>query len=417
MLFLKECKKTVFSLTFLIYCILLFLFFFIQYFQENKSEAKPVMGEDFYGYKIADDEEIAMNGALNGLLTEYAGNQYICYPVGFYKVIRLSEKDRNTIEEYIQELSGKSLSEIEKIIEDGEKYYDIRDIYGTEPIYAVENQCVAKEITYKRFTEIMDSIDKILGGGSDYAPDSLKAKFSRVPMTYEDAVEEYNSFVYDDKVTGGLVRVFCDYTGITLAFIPVFVAAALTAADRRSKMREIVWSRKISSVRIVFTRYAALVVTMYIPVLVTQIIVLLQAMILYREETLDIPVMFTLPAFWLIPAIMISTAVGMLLTEIFSVGVAIAVQGIWAFVTLITTGGATLSGCIGKFDLMCRHNTMTERDVFLAESGDFIFNRIFYMVLALVVTAAACCVYNLKRGGRFSEIRLPVKNRLIGRKA
>lgn len=416
MLFFKECKKVARSLSFWIYCIILALMFFTNYYSDSKYyEGPPSTYEQDYGTKTVEDPELIMDGAINALMGEFASNRYICYPVGFYKAVSLDESDREMVEKYIQELTGTNHEGIAEFMDEAQINY-VEHGLSTYPEYVFNTMIVDKNVSYDRFVEIMGAIDDILGGGSFYAVDSLAFNFSRVPMTYEEALKEYEDSITEDTMTGALSRLFCDYTGIDLALIPVFVAAAFTAADRRRRMTELVYSRKISSLRLTFTRYAALVTTMFIPVLITMIIAAVQASVVYSGEELKTHFMFTTPVFWLLPEIMIVTAVGMLLTEIFSAGIAIAVQGVWAFLSLMS-GSDQLYGDITKFGLMCRHNTLYHRSAFMETYNDFVFNRIFYMLLALVLVCAAAYVYNLKRGGRFNGIRLFGEGGILRRKA
>ena len=416
MLFFKECKKVARSLSFWIYCIILALMFFTNYYSDSKYyEGPPSAYEQDYGTKAVEDPELIMDGAINALMGEFASNRYICYPVGFYKAVSLDESDREMVEKYIQELTGTNHEGIAEFMDEAQINY-VEHGLSTYPEYVFNTMIVDKNVSYDRFVEIMGAIDDILGGGSFYAVDSLASNFALVPMTYEEAVKEYEDSITEDTMTGALSRLFCDYTGIDLALIPVFVAAAFTAADRRRRMTELVYSRKISSLRLTFTRYAALVTTMFIPVLITMIIAAVQASVVYSGEELKMHFMFTTPVFWLLPEIMIVTAVGMLLTEIFSAGIAIAVQGVWAFLSLMS-GSNNLYGDITKFGLMCRHNTLYHRSAFMETYNDFVFNRIFYMLLALVLVCAAAYVYNLKRGGRFNGIRLFGEGGILRRKA
>ena len=416
MLFFKECKKVARSLSFWIYCIILALMFFTNYYSDSKYyEGPPSAYEQDYGTKAVEDPELIMDGAINALMGEFASNRYICYPVGFYKAVSLDESDREMVEKYIQELTGTNHEGIAEFMDEAQINY-VEHGLSTYPEYVFNTMIVDKNVSYDRFVEIMGAIDDILGGGSFYAVDSLASNFALVPMTYEEALKEYKDSITEDTMTGALSRLFCDYTGIDLALIPVFVAAAFTAADRRRRMTELVYSRKISSLRLTFTRYAALVTTMFIPVLITMIIAAVQASVVYSGEELKMYFMFTTPVFWLLPEIMIVTAVGMLLTEIFSAGIAIAVQGVWAFLSLMS-GSNNLYGDITKFGLMCRHNTLYHRSAFMETYNDFVFNRIFYMLLALVLVCAAAYVYNLKRGGRFNGIRLFGEGGILRRKA
>lgn len=416
MLFLKECKRIVRSLTFWIYCIFVVLMFATQYYADCMyKQDKPYREQESYGFKVVEDHDLIMSEALNTLLSEYSSNRYTCYPFGFYKAVHLKDKKRNKVEEYLMELTDTDREGLGTLIGQGETAYISEGVSEYEMKY-FDNIKLDSAVSYERFTEIMGDIDDILGGGSEYAVDSLVYKYSQVPMTYEDAAAEYDTFVNDEKITGALARLFSDYAGIDLALIPVFAAAALMIADKRHKMNELLYSRKISSFRLVFTRYAALVTMMFIPVLITMVAALIQAFNVYNGYKLDIPVMFTLPTFWLLPEIMIVTALGMLLTEIFSSGTAILVQVIWAFLSLMR-GGAELSGDIGKFNLICRHNTLGGGDIFLLEHDNFVFNRVFFMVLSIVILMLTVCVYNLKRGGKFNGIRLFGEGGILRHKA
>ena len=429
MLFLKECKKVARSLVFWIYCAIVALMFFTQY----AADCGPVSVGTFDDYKIVENHDLIMERAVNTLMDEFTVNQYVCYPFGFYKSVSLKEKDDRKVEEYIQEMLGTDHAGLEALLEshlcgwmntdheeiekmmEANKISSVLGLLRLSPENRFDDIAVKEGLTYERFTEIMGEIDDILGGGSNYKTDNLVYNYSGVPMEYEEALAEYNVFIGEDKITYALARLYSDYTGIDLALFPVFVAAVFTAADRRRRMTELIYTRKISSAKLVCTRYAALVTTMYIPVFITMVIALIQALVIFKGQSMDITAMFTLPTFWLLPNIMTATATGMLLTEIFSAGVAIAVQFIWAFLSLMS-GSARLCGDISKFGLICRHNTIGHRDLFMQTFGDFVFNRIFFMILSLAAAAAAAYVYNLKRGGRFHGIRLFGEGGILRRK-
>lgn len=411
MLFLKECKKVVKSLTFWIYCITLGLMFFTNYFSDC-SDPATITGDE---YKVVEDHELIMDGAVNSLMGEFASNVYICYPYGFYKSVSLKDSKKDQIEKYLQELMHTDHDGLMELMKEGQVNYVYHGMSET-PEYVFDTMFVDKSVSYERFTQIMAEVDDILGGGSNYAVDSLMYNYSRVPMTKEDIAQEYDDFYEKDRITRSLARYFSDYAGIDLAFLPVFVAAVFTAADRRRRMTELVYSRKISSARLTFTRFAALVITMFIPVLITMVISFIQALHVYQGEDMDMTVMFTLPTFWLLPNIMICTATGMLLTEFFSAGVAIIVQFAWSFRSLMASSAA-LYGEIDRFVLICRHNTLGGRDIFMHTFDAFVFNRIFYMVLSLAAVCIAAIVYNMKRGGRFNGIRLFGEGGILRRKA
>lgn len=414
MLFRLECKKIICSIAFIIYCIISFFFFFTQYYGGGTfREMPPVEGVGDYGDKIEENHDVIMSGALDSLVGEYAANKYVCYPFGFYKGVHLKDKKQAKIAEYLKELTGTDDSGLGEILGTGEQYFLGE---STEPMYAYYDVPISDSLTYERFTEIMGDIDDILGGGSEYDPDALVSNYSFVPMTYEEAKAEYDDFYTKDRITGGLARLFSDYSGIALGIIPVFAAASLTAADRKRRMHELIYTRSISSLRLVLTRYAALIFTMSIPVFVQMLIALVQAIIVYKGEPMDYLGFFKLPTVWLLPILMTSTAVGMFITEIFSSTAAIFVQvALWFY--SVMTGSTALAGRIGRFGLICRHNTATERSLFIANAGNFIFSRIFWTVVSLALVGLTAAIYNAKRGGRFNGIRLFGKDSIFRRKA
>jgi len=417
MLFSKECKKILHSFTYILYCALVILMVVSQYFGESGGKVyPPVKGGDDYGYKIEEDHDIIMSSATVALTTEYFANRYVCYPFGFYKAVHLNNKEQAEVEKYISELSGLDSKELIDI-KNNSNIYNYTDGTHYYSDYNVMDVPVSETLTYERFTEIMGDVDDILGGGSDYAVESLVVRFSRIPMTYEDAVEDYNELIEDDKITGAYARLFSDYAGIVLAIVPVFVAAALTAADRRRKMNELIYSRKTSSFRLVFTRYASLVTMMFIPVFLLIVIAFVQLLSMYSGEKMDMSVMFTLPTFWLLPNIMTASAIGMLVTELFSGGAAILVQFVWWFMGLMMAGTAGLDGMIGKYTFICRHNSLGMRRAFFMNWDNFVFNRIFYIIISLAAAVVAVLIYDMKRGGRFDGIRLFGKNSIFRRKA
>ena len=417
MLFRMECRKIFRSMTYILYCLLVILMIVSQYFMEGGEKVYPPSKGDYdYGEKIVEDHDLIMSTAADALTVEFLSNRYVCYPFGFYKAVHLDNEEQSRIEKYISEITGLDRAGIEEKKKNSDICY-ITDGTHDYSEYEISDMPISDNMTYERFKVIMEDVDDILGGGSDYAVDGLIYKFSRVPMTYEDAVEDYNSIFTDDRVTNAYARLFSDYAGIVLAILPVFVAAALTAADRRGRMSELVYSRRSSSLRIVSTRFIALVTTMFIPVFLFMVIAFIQILVRYSGADIDMTAMFTLPTFWLLPNIMAATATGMLITEILSAGAAILVQFVWWFMGLMAGGTVGLSGRIGKYTFICRHNALGKRNEFMMCWGNFVFDRIFYMVLSIAAVLLTVCIYELKRGGSFNGIRLFGKGSIFRRKA
>lgn len=404
-LYWKECKKVLRSLTFLLYTAAIVFMYYTQFSGELKfPEAMPEPGLANYGTVAREEPEVLVPKAIDSLIIEYLQNSYQAYPLGFVKYIHLLEKKQQQIADIIEEVSGITKEQMDNYM----------DFIRGEMVIGENNEVIYKEpqipqvsipetLTYERFRELMREADQIIGGGSQYSDEFIVENFSRVPKTYEEALAEYNQFINKDKVTRAYARLYCDYIGVVLAILPVFVAVSLTVMDRRARMEQLIRAKQVSSAKIVFTRYAALVTVMFLPVVVTAFAAQAEIIKLYPGKTLDL---FAFPKYtigWLIPAIMISAAVGVLVSEMFSILPAIFIQGVWWFGSIFT---GSLTGKIGKFTLVVRHNSLYKADLFYENFGNLVFNRIFFTAVSLAAVALAALIYEQKRRGYGDEIQI-----------
>ena len=409
MLFLKECKKILFSLTFLIYIIAVSGFYFTQFVPDIEEKiSPPLQNSDDYGTIAKEIPEILMPSATEGLITEYLRGYYTAYPIGFYKEVKLSEKKSAQIVEIITEITGISKQELSEFEydENGTLINQTDGNGGFIPVYQAPELPeirISDTMTYEKFRQLMRKADKIIGGGSDYSDDYIVENFSLVPKTYEDALEDYNAVIEKDRISGAFARLFCDYIGIIVSVLPVFVAVSLANADKKSRIEQLIYSRKISSFKLIFTRFSALILMLSIPVILLSFIATFNIEKLYSENNIDFFAIPKMSVYWLIPNILFSTALGIFLTEISSPLIAVFVQGaIWVGSVMGNT--SSLTGSIGKFSLVCRHNSIYDRNYFLEDLNKFIFNRIFYTVLAIAIIILTIWIYSKKRNGGFYVI-------------
>ena len=410
MLFFKECKKTIFSLVFVIYCVVLFGFYFTQFANDCEYPLeKPAPGQSDYGTIAREVPEIMMPSAIKGLVGEYLSGEFSAYPYGFYKCVKLKEADRVKLAEIITELSGIPAETLENF----DNYEPSGYIMGEDGklVYTdgnIPEINIPETLNYENFRELMRKADKIIGGGSRYSDENIVGNFSRVPKTYEDALAEWEQLFSKDKITGAYARLYCDYTGIDLSILPVFVAVFLAERDKKSRIEQLVYSRKISSARLVFTRYFSLVFSMAVSVFVTAVLAYLKVKSIYPDSVLDKFAILKTALYWLLPNIMVSTAVGMLVTEITSGIVAIFVQGAWWFGSIFSS--SELTGSIGKFTLVMRHNSLLGYDVFKSEWSTIVFNRVFFTAVSVLAVLFTVFIFEMKRRGAFNGLQNRAKN-------
>lgn len=417
MLFFHELKKVVFSIAFAILAVALVAMPMSQDvmdFSDRKIE-QPQPGGN-YGVQTKEVPEVIMPAALDALLGAFSRNSYAAYPIGFYKNVKLDDAKQREMAEILSTLTGLPAEELLAKNGQGGQGYTMGTDEGlsaqqgggfsvTAPSDAQESDkpahaALKDSVDYPFFKDCMERADRLIGGGSDYAPENL-VRFGMVPLTYEEASAQYDLMKQTDRFTGAYARLFSDYLLVgVLSILPVFLSVALCLRDKRARMNGLLYTRRVSSARLVFTRYAAVVTAVMLPTMLLAYLSNASVWGLYPGEALDYlaPLKYTLG--WLLPSVMISSAVGMFFTVLTDTPIAVAIQGIWWFVD-INLGISEMHGGYSLFRLSPRHNSLRYTQNFIDGFGSLAANRILFAALALALVAATVVVYEQKRRGRF----------------
>ncbi|MEX3029922.1 ABC transporter permease [[Clostridium] scindens] len=391
---MKECSQTAKSLTYWLLVIIMVLFFASQMGQMDMEKA-PEKGLEDYGVKPSKDKNIIMSATLGMLAGEYAEGRYTTYPIGFVKSVTLGKEEEAKVGEILKEATGLDKEEIEEKID--EFYENSGGIITSRPVLEP-----LESLSYGRFEEIMQEVDDMLGGGSSYALDSLGDNGSE-PKTYEDAVKEYEELVQKDGYTGGYARLFSDYMVIILGILPVFLAVTRELRDRRANMQELIYVRRSSSMTIIASRYLSMVVMILIPVFALSIQPLASCVTYAKTAGISVDYLAFAKyiAGWLLPTVMVVTALGMLLTELTDTALAVLVQGAWWFVSIFM-GAKTMDGGRYGWNLIPRHNTILNYSGYQEGFSQLLTNRILYASLAVIAVSVTAWIYSQKRKGRMN---------------
>lgn len=397
----KECKQILKSVIFYLYLIILAVFVTSQ-IEEYSVVTKPQPGQESYGMKESSDPEEIMQATAGKLLIDWDNNSYATYPIGFYKGVSLNEEDYSRVAEILEEVTGKTESELKSELDGDNSKATSQTQPGTiMPPVSGRIEEISDTMTYDQFKQLMKEVDSILGanGTSYYAPEKM-ARNAMVPMTYEEALSEYQQIIDVDHVTGAFARIFCDYMVLMLAILPIFLAVTRGLRDRRAGASGLIYSRKASSVSIVLSRYLATLIMSMIPVIILSISPMMEA--IYYARTLgvstDVFSYMKYIAGWLLPTAMAVVSIGFFFTELTDSALGILIQGIWWFIDI---NSAVRSGLVGGFGfhLAPRWNTVGESAKFTAEFQSLFTNRIFYSVLAVVLIILTIFIYEWKRKG------------------
>lgn len=402
-LFLKECTQLGKSLIYIVFICIAIVFYNTQYFSDIKGNdpqyqgsalRKPSYVKDVEKYNKENDgypygstheeipEQIIPKATLM-MYGEHMQGTYMAYPHGFLKNVKLNKEDTKRIEDILYKTTGKSLSELDKLRK-------------TEKWSEIHFSSSSKD--YASFKVLMEQANNIIGEQSNYSKKNLR-RFGVRAITYEEAMKTYKDLIEKDKITNGFARLFCDYMGLVMGLFPVFVVVSFFMKDRKSNMKQVIYSRRVSSTKLILSRYSALVIMMMVPIFLLASISTLQAASFSGKLnlTVDYFAFFKYSIGWLMPTLMAVTAVGMFLTLLTETAIAIPVQMIWWYSSI------SKDILIGSYDLsqlMIRFNTIKERDEFVSIINNIFLNRMLFILISVIFVVASIYILNLKRIGR-----------------
>ena len=168
----------------------------------------------------------------------------------------------------------------------------------------------------------MSQAEEIIGDGSYYSMDMLLEYYGQAEMTYDEAINEYNKTIYDDKVSIAFARLFCDYMTSVLGLYPIFIVVVFWLKDRRNKMNELINSKQIETIKLITARTLAILTALILPVVILSFESLIPLME-YSVETgiaIDAFAFLKYILWWLLPTVIVVTGLGTFLTILTSFG-------------------------------------------------------------------------------------------------
>ena len=444
-LYLKECKKIAASIIFYLFIAILIFSWFQNFRGVTQTEinwangiepadigferpllSKPSEKDDYFGSKVSEDNpEAIMTGVTRALLSEYEANSYATYPLGYYKAITLSGDEQKQVLGILCEITGLTEEELKNLPDDYfpavtgtiisfdamnvDKDGNLNMEMGSGTDTKSEDNKYAhfvSQVTYEHFKELMRKMEAIIGEkGSQYSPEMMLTYFGMSEMTYEETQEEYNQTINQDKVTGGFARLFCDYMGLALGLYPIFLVVIIWMKDRMSNATELIYSRKVSSTKLVLSRYLAVITMVLIPVLLLSLesLVLLMSFGAKNGIQVDCFAYIKYIVWWLLPEVMVVCAIGMFFTLLTDSPIAIVFQFLWWMVDKGVTG---LSGDTKLTTLMIRHNTLRGYEIIQKDLQIICMNRLLMVGIGILFVILSICFLAFKRKGKINAANI-----------
>lgn len=400
---IKRCLK---NPLFWITAILLFLFVNSQFTGDTSkwTVEKPIEGQESYGSIATEDMNIVRSESLATLLLEYSNNSYTTYPYGFYRGIELNETKNVNMQKLLSALTGATIQDIESLqrvpVEEKYSNEDTKNTF-TQQMSKIMVSSEVNSITDDNYLDLMEKADQLLGGGSFYSKKLIVSHFGNRPKTYEEALVEYDAIINRDKITGAFARLFCDYAGIAVALLPIFLSVALWYQDKRSNCSDILYSKMSSSAKIVLSRFLAMVILLTTVILLIATFYNIKIIKANGIENVDLFAFYRYALLWLTPSLIVVLSVGTFTTILTNSPLGILVMFIWWFIGLF--GGVDdIYGGYG-YQLVLRHNIIGNTDVYFNNLGQVLLNRGIYTAISIILIILSIKVYRIKREGRIFQ--------------
>ncbi|MEK5332832.1 hypothetical protein [Lysinibacillus sp. FSL W8-0992] len=394
-LFKKEFFISLKSLTYWLVVVFIGVFIFSQLGTDLTSFKEPQPNEDNYGVGVTNDKISIQKQTMGNLFYQYDVGQYNTYPLGFLKVVTPSNSDQKEIGKIIEKATGISLEEISEISEKENKSANEFQMYAHQDF---DYFPIAQDYSFQQFQEDMKKVVKIIGHGSDFEEAKYKASAIK-SLSYEEAHENFEMILKRDKVSGAYARLVCDYLGIILALVPVFLAATVILRDKRAQSQLVIYTKAISSVKLQTMRFLSTVVLIFIPVLLFSIMPALQANLIAQKfnQSGDIWLFYQYILGWTLPSIIAVVGISFLITTLFGGITSVMVQvAIW-FIS-ISVGSTNIVGKVG-FNLIPRFNNVGSTVIFEGIYQELVVNRILWACIGILCFFVSVIVYDYKRKG------------------
>lgn len=396
-LFGKEAKLTATSLTYWLVVGIVGFFIMTQVGMDLTVIRKPDKADETYGMVQTKDKQRIQVQTYGTLYSEYHSDGYGTYPFGFYKGVKLDEQEQQQVRQILERASGQSMPALEA--DYSEQLLSKMEASGNDYLEEANYEFPLKDTaSYQQFEQDMMSVAELVGKGSSYGKEDYLAAATE-PKTYEQAMEEYQEVVDKDRVTGAYARMVCDYFGIILGIVPVFLGATVMLRDKRGQAEQVIHSKAVSSMRLLGSRYLSTVLLLLIPTLVISLMPAIQAMVIADKLNVsgDLLLFFQYILGWLLPTLLFVLGLSFFVTELFGGIAAIVVQIIFWLVSIFSSSSNLIGG--GGLSLIPRFNKVGERALFEQFFEKLVWNRLLFAGIGILLFLLAVVIYDYKRNG------------------
>lgn len=366
-LVIQEMKHQIKSITFLIFCVFVLLFHMTQFVGDMKNNV---------GVPIHPLEGLRSGGNII-----YYGGHYDDHPPAL-------RTKMDVLKELVsQDISHKSTLYVVNRPTDiigitDEQLDTLKQIEAN-----LKNQDVAEQI----YQENLLALGHTLGEETIYNDTSI-TQFATRLEAYNDYQTRMVEIRGKQKMSGAYGRLFADYIGIAVGFFAVFISAFSLIKDRKYKAHEMIYTRSISSVQYVLSKYIGNVLLMLGVILVIATYTTIDFAITYGS--IDYFAFYKYTFAWILPTIMMVTSIAYLVQILFTNGVApiVAIFAYWFYSMPFSSNQYHVSRYI------IRYNSLSTIAEYKQVADAIMTNRLYILGASLVIIIVSMWIFEKKRG-------------------
>lgn len=266
----------------------------------------------------------------------------------------------------------------------------------------------------KTFQELMEQVGKIAGSMTFYNTylDFLYEDYVLKRVCYFEFNDEYNDISIDkvmdkekllfdetlqhEKFTEMYARYLCDYLGVLACILPVLYGAFIFVKDKKSQTDNFIYTSSIESGKIILNRIISIVLVFaFIFYLIALIATLYFVHInQYYGYSMDYTAFFRYVTAWVIPTVIVITALSVLLGIIIKNGIVVFFIHFVLFLLSASSFSNTLRSPI------IRSNTLNNYRQYTLEGKIILSNRLIILSVSAVLIYTAFALYENGRCGK-----------------
>lgn len=241
------------------------------------------------------------------------------------------------------------------------------------------------------YGDMLEQLQQNFGEHTIYTQDRVKRYGVKV-KNYLFNKQEADAIKKYEKVTGAYARLFADYIGIAVGFFSIFIAGFALVKDKRYKAAEMIYTKPVSSIQYVLSKYVGNVVLMLAVVLIIAAYTTYTFHIEYDQINYVAFFQYTLT--WILPTIMVVTSIGYLIQIIAGNGIVpiIAIFAYWFYSMPFTRQQYHITRYI------IRYNKVTTLAKYQEVASAITTNRLFITGASLIILIIALWLFEKKRG-------------------